>query len=148
MLPLTVGGDVGDRRAIAPTGGDDDVAGAPARGTGDDLEAVAAAVHRLDGRVLLDGCGEVAGIGGEVPGEGGGGHEPVRVTTAVAPHRQGVEPVGAEQVQRVPRLAAPALGDAATFEHDVVAPRGGEAIADGETGLPGPDDDGVDEICH
>src|SRR5690242_21167956 len=38
----------------------------------------------------------------------------------VRPPRQGVHPVGRQQVQRIPGALAPALPDPAAFEHDVL----------------------------
>ena len=128
---------------VAPAGGDDDVGGQPRRPVGDDLELVVPLAQQVHGRVLLDGCAERLGVPGEMAVERGGGREPVGVGAAVGLARQGVHPVGRQQVQRVPGVAAPALPDPAAFQHDVVAPAVGEAPAGGQACLAGADDDGV-----
>ena len=128
---------------VAPAGGDDDVGGQPGRPVGADLEPVVPLAQQAHGRVLLDGRVERVGVPGEVPAERGRGPEPVRVGAAVGLARQGVHPVRGQQVQRVPGVAAPALPDPATLEHDVVTPAVGQAAAGGQAGLARADDDGV-----
>ena len=60
--------------------------------------------------------------------------------------RQPVRPVGRQQRERVPPLAAPPLADAAALEHDVVASGLGEQAAEGEPRLAGTDDERLDEV--
>ena len=128
---------------VAPAGGDDDVGGQPRRPVGADLEPVVPLAQQAHGRVLLDGRAERLGVPGEVPAERGRGGEPVRVGAAVGLARQGVHPVGGQQVQRVPGVAAPALPDPATLQHYVVTPAVGQAPAGGQARLARADDDGV-----
>jgi hypothetical protein len=90
------------RGPVAPAGGDDDVGGLPGRPVGADLEPVVPLAQQVHVRVLHDGRAERVGEPGEVPAERGRGGEPIRVGPAVGLARQGVHPVGGQQVQRVP----------------------------------------------
>ena len=70
----------------------------------------------------------------------------IRVVARVGKSRQPALPVGREQTQRVPTLAAPALGDFATFEQNVVDRTLAEAAAHGKSRMPSADDDGGDSV--
>ena len=93
--------------------------------------------------VLVDRCGEGAGVVGQVAGELGRGHVAVGVWTLVAPAGEPRGPVGGQEPERLPPMAPPALGDTAPLEHDVVDVGVGQAAARGETGLAGADHEGV-----
>jgi hypothetical protein len=57
-------------------------------------------------------------------------------------------PVRKLEVQRVPTLRAPALGDARTFEHQVLAAPLTQMPAHSQTGLTCTDDDGLNLLVH
>jgi hypothetical protein len=137
-------GDSRYRRLVAPAGRDDHVGGPVAAAIGGDDEPVAVASHGPDTRVLLDRCGEGAGVVGEMSAELGGRHESVGIPAPVRPGGERVHPVRREQVERVPRVAVPPLADTAALQHHVVTAARGQAAAGGQAGLAGADDDGVD----
>ncbi len=140
---VEVVGDGRDGGLVAPAGGDHDVAGPPGLARGDDVEAVVDAGEVDDGAVFSHGSGRGVGVALEVGGDLGGGHVAVGVGAGVGPAGQAAHPVRGQQAQGVPALAAPALGDSAALEHDVVDAPVAEAAAGGEAGLAGADDDGV-----
>ena len=92
----------------------------------------------------LDRAGRRCGVPLEVLHQLHGGHEPLLVRTGVLPAGQPGHPPRGEQLQGVPACGAPALGDPAAVQDDVVASGPGEQVAHGQAGVPGADDDGVD----
>jgi hypothetical protein len=68
-------------------------------------------------------------------------HVAIWFVTFIPVTRQSVEPIGSQQPQRIPSLAAPGVGDLAPLEQDVVYRPLGQIVAHGQTGLASPDDD-------
>src|SRR5690606_19718042 len=104
--------------------------------------AVAGAPYGRDVRTGADGG---AGVGGEAFHERGhlpDGHVAVGVRAVVAEARQAALPVGGEQAEGVPALAAPGVRHLAAFQHHVVDGPLGEEVARGEARVTGAYDDG------
>src|SRR6185312_14611425 len=95
------------------------------------------------GRALAQGSAEGARVALQGGDELGPGHVRVRILRLVV-QRQPIRPVGREQRERVPALAAPSLADRAALDHDVVVSGIREEATEGEPGLPGADDERVD----
>ena len=132
---------VGHARDIAVAGGDHDVASVPVAAIRRHVVAVRRRADPLDGRALANR--RTGGVGLEVADDAAA----IQVTVGIAQGRsarQPVEPVRRQQGQRVPALGAPALSDAPALEHDVPVAGHSEVVAEGQPGLTGPDDDGVD----
>ena len=68
----------------------------------------------------------------------------VRVVAVVAEPRQPALPVGSQQTQQVPSLGAPAMGDFAALQQDMVDRTLREAAAHRKSRVPRADDDGGD----
>ena len=67
--------------------------------------------------------------------------KPSGSSTVVGEAREARLPVGGQEAERVPALGLPGVRDLAALEDDVVDAAVGEDAADGEAGVPGPDDD-------
>src|SRR5262249_55687209 len=70
------------------------------------------------------------------------GAEAVGIIAVIGKAGKPALPVRRQEAKRIPALAPPRIRDLAAFEDDVVDRTLGEAAADGEAGMPGPDDDG------
>ena len=70
----------------------------------------------------------------------------VGVVAGVAKARQPALPVGREQMQRIPSLGAPALGDFAALQQDVVDRTLREAAAHRKSRVPRTYNDGGDDV--
>src|SRR5262249_2673739 len=127
-----------------PTGRHHDVAGLPSLRAGDDRERVTFPGDGADRCLFEDRRREGSGIGLEPGGELGHRHETVRIRSGGGAPWQAAHPVGREQPQRVPALAARPLRDATAFDDDMVVSERREVPADGEARLAGADDDRVD----
>src|SRR6185503_16082254 len=57
-------------------------------------------------------------------------------------------PVRRQEAERVPALVPPRVRDLAALEHDVLDAVRGERAAHREAGMPGTDDDSVDDASH
>ena len=89
---------------------------------------------------------ERAGVGLQVGHDLVLAHEAVGIVARVGEAWQLERPVRTDQAQRVPSLAAPALGDASLLEHDVRAALLGQVVAHGEPGLPTANDDDLGRL--
>ena len=83
-------------------------------------------------------------------GDLGGRQVAVRVGAFVADPRKAIQPVGAQQPQRVPALGPPRVRDLATLEHNMIDRSLSEEVARGKAGVAGPDDNRrevLDGVC-
>jgi hypothetical protein len=122
---------------------DDDVACPPFTAIRADPETTGVSLDRGHGRALAHRRAERPRVSLQPRDEFGARGIPGRIVRHLAV-RQPVGPVGREQRERVPPLAAPALADPAALEHHVVVTRLGEQAAEREPRLTGADDDRVD----
>ncbi len=152
--PVAVGGQLVDRR-VDPAGGrrhpgpvlgpghHHHVAREPGSLAGDHAQAAGGRLDKLDRGVLVHrGC-ERAGVVLQVGNQLRCRHVAVWVGARVGPGGQSVHPVGSDQPQRLPPGAAPPFGDPPSFHHDMIGALPGQAAADRQPGLAGPDDDGL-----
>ncbi len=137
-------GDGRHPRHVAVPGRDDDVSRHPDPAVGGD--AVAPPGQGLDsqhgGAVVnrrVEGTSVVLQVLDELPR----GHVTVGVVPLVVPVRKTTVPVGREEPQGIPALAAPALADPPALQHDVLDAALPEAAAHGQARLTASDDDRV-----
>ena len=130
------------------TRGHHDVTGVPGSTVGDNAEP--GTTRRMGGRdlqnrrVRQDGCTEGDRVPLEVSEQRGSTQIAIRITAGVAPAGQPGHPARREQVQRVPALATPPIRDHPAVEQHVLTPGAGEEPTDGQPGMSGANDDGVD----
>jgi hypothetical protein len=115
----------------------------PFAAVGAHVETTPGALDRGHGRALMNRSAERPRVALQRRHELGTRRVRIRIVRLVVV-RQPVRPVGREQRERVPPLAAPPFAHAATLEHDVVVSGIGQEAAEGEPGLAGADDDRVD----
>ena len=68
----------------------------------------------------------------------------IRIVAVIAKPRQPALPIGGQQPQRVPSLGAPAMGDFAALQQDMIDRALREAAAHRKSRVPRADDDGGD----
>lgn len=119
---------------------DDDVARLPRAGVRLDGERRPRPLHRSHRGMLVHGRADHVGVAAQVIDEGGAAEIAARVGMRCAAI-QPVEPVGREQVERVPAFPAPALADPAPVEDGVPVAGAGEVPAQRQPCLTGADDE-------
>ena len=129
------------RRSVAR--GEHDVARAPSAAGRADVEAARRALDPGHARPFVHRRLERAGVAVEGRGELGARHVRVRLRRRVV-KRQPVRPVGRQERERIPALAAPPLSDDAALEQDVVVAGLREQAAESKPRLPRADDEGLD----
>jgi len=72
-------------------------------------------------------------------------HESIGVVSSVVVAGKPRLPVGAQRPERIPSLAAPSLGNP-PLQYDVPDAAQAQAGAHRQAGLPGPDDDAVEDL--
>ncbi len=137
------GGERRHARHVAGAAGEHDAPAADLAAAGADVVAVG---RRPDGGDGGLGAHRRVRDAGEAIDEGGHlarRHVAVGLRAVVGVARQAALPVGREQAQRVPALAAPGVRHLPALEHEVVDRPVGEEPARGEAGMAGPDHDGA-----
>ena len=132
-----------NERSLQRSGGNDDPSRCvrPFLGPHQEAGPVQAGRDRGHSNSLAHWGAERAGVGLQVGSHLVLAHEAVGIVARVGEAWQIERPVRTNQPQRVPSLAAPALGDASLLEHDVRPALLGQAGAYGETGLATTNDD-------
>ncbi len=142
---------IGPRRHRGPVAiprGNRDHRRHPEAPAGRDDEAARRSRDALDDRPLFDGRRKRIGIAREEVDHLVDGHESVRIGSRIREVRQSRLPVWREQAERLPPLAAPALGDPAALEYDVADAAVDQAATQRESCLTGADHDGFDLPHH
>ena len=78
-----------------------------------------------------------------MPDQLSGAQVAIGIGSGVAPARQPGHPIRGKQVQGIPALTTPALGYPTPIEHDMITSGVGEQLADGQSGVPGANHEGV-----
>ena len=126
---------------VGLTRGDDDGAGFPTEPVGLDAVAKRRGPHRQHRGAGLDRCARRSRIVGEITGELGRSHIAVGIVAMVRPAGKPGHPVRRQQSQRIPPLAAPALGNLPALQHGMLDAVLHEAMTHRQSGLAGADDD-------
>jgi len=141
------GAEVWNLRCLVEPGGHHDILGAERSGARQEAVRAGRGFDAPHFDPAADGELKSPRVGFEVLDDLRTRHESVRVRSRVFRTRHAHLEVGRHESERIPALIAPGVcQQRGLLEHEVCAPRAGEVIAEGETGLAGTDQDGFDSL--